>query len=129
MLDTSAVLDVVTASTVYGQAFVAAANQRGVVLLLPGSVLAQTWALAPDDAGPLIELLLDLPVVVVEPLDAATARPAGHAVWHLPDAADLTVASQVVQAARSRGWRVLTRDPGPLQRIDPRLVVETPPPT
>jgi hypothetical protein len=77
VLDTTALLDIVTGATIYGQAFVSTAAERGVVLLIPSTSLSQAWATVPSERLPLLELLLELPVVVVDDMDLTTARAAG----------------------------------------------------
>jgi hypothetical protein len=77
VLDTTALLDIVTGATIYGQAFVSTAAERGVVLLIPSTSLSQAWATVPSESLPLLELLLELPVVVVDDMDLTTARAAG----------------------------------------------------
>lgn len=134
VLDTSALLDVAAGSTIYGQAFVAAAAQRGIVLLVPSTCLSQAWAVLPAADLSLLELLLELPVVVVDDMDSAVARSAGHALRAAPGMTgdqllSLTAEGHVVRAARDRGWRVLTRAPDRLWAIDPGLVLEIPPET
>lgn len=134
VLDTTAVLDVTSGATIYGQAFVAAAAARGVVLLIPSTCLSQAWAALSTVDLPLLELLLELPVVVVDDLDTATARAGGLALRDAAGLADdqrlsLTAEGHVVHAARARGWRILTRAPDRLWAIDPSLVLEVPPQT
>ena len=132
VLDTSALQYIAAGSTIYGQAFVAAASSRGVILLVPSTCLSQVWSTAPAAALPLLELLLDLPVVVVDDMDATAARGAGLGLREAnlaPDVAlTMTAEAHVVRAATSRGWRVLSRGPERLWAIDSNLVIETPPP-
>jgi hypothetical protein len=133
VLDTSAVLDIATGATIYGQAFVSTAMARGVVHLIPGSCLGRAWTVLPDADLPVLERLLDMPVVVVDDLTAATAprtrsrtesgrrdprRPASLAPGRGPRR----------PCGPARGWRVLTRALEQLWRIDPALAIETPPP-
>jgi hypothetical protein len=132
VLDTSAVLDIATGATIYGQAFVSTAMTRGVVLLIPSTCLGRAWTAIPDTGLPLLDLLLEMPVVVVDNLDSATARGLGHVLRSASVPEDLQPSllaeGHVVYAARTRGWRILTRAPEPLWAIDPALAIETPPP-
>jgi len=133
VLDTSAVLDIATGATIYGQAFVSTAMSRGVVLLIPGTCLGRAWTVLPDADLPVLELLVDMPVVVVDDLTAATARGLGHvlrAADTVPDELrpSLLAEAHVVHAARTRGWRILTRAPEQLWQLDRALTIETPPP-
>jgi hypothetical protein len=127
VLDATAIRDIAAGQTVYGQAFVSAAIEQGLVLLVPATALSQAWATLPDDALPLLELFLSRPVVVVDDLDAGRARKAAMRVRALPDADLRTAESHVVHAARVRGWRVLTRAPERLREIDPAVPTESPP--
>jgi hypothetical protein len=132
VLDTTALLDIVTGATIYGQAFVSTAAARGVVLLIPSTSLSQAWATVPSESLPLLDLLLELPVIVVDDMDLTTARAAGLVLRDAPSRAEsdrlsLTADAHVAHAARARGWRILTRAPERLWAIDPTLVLETPP--
>jgi hypothetical protein len=126
--------DIVTGATIYGQAFVSTAAERAVVLLIPCTSLSQAWATVPGESLPVLELLLELPVVVVDDMDVPTARAAGIVLRDASSVAEsdrltLTAEAHVAHAARARGWRILTRAPERLWAIDPTLVLETPPPT
>ena len=92
------------------------------------------------DAGRAVVLdnLLDLSVIVVDPLDAQAARAVGRPPRAMrvprrcarrpagvPPGLDL---GQVVVSARARGWPALATTPGPLLALAPDLTVESMPP-
>src|SRR5918994_5078799 len=80
ILDTSALLDVATGATVYARSLVDTATQAGLTLSVPAAALAAAWAAT----GPLgrlsLDLLLEVPVVVVDPLDEPAAGAVGVAL-------------------------------------------------
>ncbi len=72
------------------------------------------------DAG--LEVLLGLPITVIDPLDAAHSRPVGE-LLAATSAMDVR-AGHVAHVARRRGWPIITAAPGALRRIDGDLDVE-----
>ena len=68
--------------------------------------------------------LIDLAAVVVDPLDAATARAAGVVLAPGPPARLLRVdLGHAIVSARARGWPLLTADAGPLLLLAPDVDV------
>jgi len=126
VLDSSALTDAVTGKTVYTRALVQTAVEHGIILAVPAAALMATWATVPASERPLLDLVLDTPVTVVDPLDATTARDAGVilAGGRSSGRPDLA-AGQVVLSARRRGWPVVTADPRPLRAIDLGIEIET----
>jgi hypothetical protein len=67
--------------------------------------------------------LLDLPVIVVDPLDRRAAREAGELLAADPAAG--VEAAHAVRTARARGsWPVVTEAPGPLRALDHDIAIE-----
>ena len=126
VLDTTGLHDIVTGATIYGQAFVTAAVERGDVLLVPSSCLAQAAATLEGGVLPVLHLLLEMPVTVVDPLDERAALACGARIRSVEGGERRTVDAHVVHAARTRGWRVFTRAPERLWEIDVQVLVETP---
>lgn len=99
----------------------AVAGSAGLVFYVPSLAVTEARLVYPQ-AGPVLAELLSDPVVVLGELDAGTAE----AVARLLEDAEVfdALAGHVVHVARTRGWPVLTDDPGRLHRIDPGLEVE-----
>ena len=74
------------------------------------------------DATPLLADLLTHPSVVVGELDATAARQVDQLLLDT-DVFD-ACAGHCVHVARSRGWSVLTTDPGRLRRVDPDVQLD-----
>ena len=95
------------------------------MLAVPASALLEAWAAAGDDDYPFLELLLDLPLTVVAPLDELAAAQSGAAAHDAYAAGRWNAAAaQAVQVAHSRGWPILTTDPAPLLAVDPGVAIE-----
>ena len=124
VLDTTALLDVATGGTIYARAFVDVAIEQGIVLAVPATALQDAWAATPTGDRPSLDVLLALPVTVVENLTREAARAAGTAGHDDVGGCYGTTAAHVVHAALTRGWPILTRDPGPLEAIAPEVLIE-----
>lgn len=125
VLDATALHDLTIGRTIYGAAFVAAANDLGIVLAVPAAALQDAWAAADIEDYPFLELLLGLPSTFVDPLDAATAERSGILArdTHAAGSWDAGAAHSVL-VAQDRGWPILTADPRPLRTIDVSVPVE-----
>ncbi len=134
VLDASAIGDIVIGRTIYGGAFVRAAQQVGITLVLPAVALQEAWCACREKDWPFLELLLDLPVTVVDPLDtsgaersaliaraSADARKGKHLARPLWDGS----AAHAVLVARDRGWPVLTADVRRIRALDATIPVES----
>ena len=85
--------------------------------LLP-TLLAAAWAQLPDKDHPVLEVLLDLPVTVVDDLDATRARAVGAFRGDQLDA-------HALLCAHDRGYPLITADAsrnGLLDRTGPSLL-------
>jgi hypothetical protein len=125
VLDSTALHDLTIGRTIYGGAFLAAANDLGIVLAVPATALQETWASAAQDDFPFLDLLMDLPMSVVEPLDADAAQASGvlARVAHASNSWN-AAAAHTVYVALDRSWPVLTADPVPLRAVDPAVQVD-----
>ncbi len=112
VLDSSAVIAFADGSSIYAAALVWTAVEEGLVLLLPSSAIAAAWAALPDKDHPVLEVLLQLPVTVVDDLDQARAREVGALGGDTLDAHALLCAAQ-------RGWPLVTADPARYHRGSP----------
>ena len=77
VLDATAITDLTIGRTIYAAAFLAAANDIGIALAIPAAALQEAWANAEIDDHPFLDLLLSLPLAVVEPLDTEAAQRSG----------------------------------------------------
>lgn len=122
VLDTSAVVGFASNTSVYMQSAVWVALEESLVLAVPATASAQAWAQADPAGHDALEVLLGLPITVIDPLDAAQTRPVGEL---LAAAAAVDVrAGHVVHVARRRGRPVITAAADSLRRLDPELDVE-----
>jgi hypothetical protein len=122
VLDTSAVVQFASNTSIYMQSAVWVALEESLVLAIPATSLTEAWAQANPAGHDALEVLLGLPITVIDPLDAAQTRPVGELLAAAPAAA--LRAGHVAYVARRRGWPVITAAAAPLRRIDPKLDVE-----
>jgi hypothetical protein len=126
VLDSGALVDAVAGKTSYSRALLRTAVEHSIVLAVPATALMTAWAAIPVSERPLLDLVLDIPVAVIDPLDAATARDAGVLLADALDGAAANLcAGHVALSARRRNWPVVTTEPRPLRAIDPTLELET----
>jgi predicted nucleic acid-binding protein len=129
ILDTSAVLDISTSASIYGQALLRISNQLGVTLAVPMVTYSAAWqASTGDEERMWLDLLADNdaePSIVVLPLDAPHARAAGllAASAGQPHAQQGTV--HAAQVAIERSWPVVTRTPDAVLALSPNVRTET----
>jgi predicted nucleic acid-binding protein len=117
VLDASLVAALVRGSLAAG-AWLDTARLVGLALYLPTLGLTEVRAVCPDAGGELAELL-GHPGVVLGELDAAAATQVEQL---LTEAGVFDArAGHIAHIARTRGWPVLTADPGRLRRIAPDL--------
>lgn len=125
VLDATA-LDQLAAANIYATTFADRAAVRGIVLVIPASVLAESWQRAvradPDRRDEFHELLAS-PMVIVDPLDTDAASACGDLMIGLDQEHDVA-AAHVVLSARERQWSVLAADPARLWAVEPTLIVE-----
>lgn len=101
VLDASAIVAFCTGRSVYAAALVWTAVEEGIVLVLPSTAVAAAWTQVEEKDHPVLEVLLQLPVTVVDDLTAARAR----AVGVLGGA---TLEAHALLCARDRGWPLVT---------------------
>lgn len=103
VLDSSAIVAFASGDSIYATALVWTAVEEGIVLVVPSTAIAAALARLPDKNHPVLEVLLDLPVAVVDDLDATRARAVGALGGELLDA-------HAVLCARDRGYPLVTAD-------------------
>jgi hypothetical protein len=124
VLDGAAIRDLAIARSVYGQALLTVAVEHGIPLVLPGVAFQEVWGSAGEPDYPLLDLLLDVSVVVVAPLDAAAARACGVLIDDAEDVAPLLADAHLAVVARERGLRVVSPQPDLVRRLAPELEVD-----
>lgn len=121
--DTGAVVALATGSTLHARDLLQAAVAEGITLAVPAAAYAAAWAGSAPLGRMLLDGFLDLSVVVVDPLDAQTARATAVVLARAGGRASLDF-GQVVVSAQARGWPVITATPGPLVALAPDVAVE-----
>lgn len=106
MLDASAVVAFASQRSVYAAALVWTAVEEGIVLVVPSTAVAAAWAELADKHHPVLDVLLHLPVTVVDDLDVARARAVGEL------GGDRQLDAHAAVCARNRGWPLVTADAG-----------------
>ena len=122
VLDTSAVVQFASNTSVYMQSAVWVALEEALVLAIPGTSLAEAWAQTDPADHDALDVLLGLPITVVNALDAAQARSVGQILTAAPAAG--VRAGHVAHVARRRGWPVITAAPEQLRRVELALDIE-----
>lgn len=103
VLDASAIVAFASGDSIYAAALVWTAVEEGIVLVVPSTAVAAAWARLPDKDHPVLDVLLNLPVTVVDGLDAIRARAVGVLGGELLDA-------HAALCARDRGYPLVTAD-------------------
>ena len=103
VLDASAIVAFAGGDSIYAAALVWTAVEMGIVLVVPSTAVAAGWSRLPGKDHPVLDVLLDLPVTVVDTLDATRARAVGALGGDQPDA-------HALQCARDRGYPLVTTD-------------------
>jgi predicted nucleic acid-binding protein len=103
VLDASAIVAFASGDSIYAAALVWTAVEEGIVLVVPSTAIAAAWAQLPDKDHPVLEVLLDLPVTVVDNLDATRARAVGAFRGDPLDA-------HALLCAHDRGYPLITAD-------------------
>ena len=112
VLDASAVIAFASRTSIYAQALVWTAVEEGIVLVVPSTALGKAWAtLAEEKDHDVLEVLLRLPVTLVDDLTGARARAIGELGGDQLDA-------HALLCARDRGWAVVTGDAARYSVVD-----------
>lgn len=104
VLDTSALLAFARGTSVYAAAAVWTAVEESIVLVVPSTAVAAALTDLADEHRPVFDVLLRLPVTVIDNLDEARARTISQFGGDQADA-------HAVACAHERGWPLLTANP------------------
>jgi hypothetical protein len=103
VLDAGAVRALAVGSTVYARALRQTTVAEGITLAVPVAAYAAAWANSTPPGRWFLDNLLDLSVVVVDPLDASAGRAVGLVLASRPTGvAPILDLGQVVVSARPR---------------------------
>jgi predicted nucleic acid-binding protein len=117
VLDTSALVAFARRESVYADALVWTAVEETIVLVIPSTAMAAALTQLDPKYHPVLEVLLNLPVTVVDPLDARRARTLGQLGGPQPDA-------HAAACAQERGWPVVTGDADRYAEFGDRVEIE-----
>jgi predicted nucleic acid-binding protein len=104
VLDTSALLGFARGTSIYASAAVWTAVEESIVLVVPSTAVAAAWAELADEHRPVLDVLLRLPITVIDALDESRARAVGQLGGPQTDA-------HAIACAQERGWPLLTARP------------------
>lgn len=126
VLDTSALTDAATGRSIYARAMIRTAVEVGIVLAVPAAALMQAYASVPVGGRPFLDLLLELPVAVFEPLDQLSLQSAGVLLADAGagDEPHALATAHTALVAQRRGWPVVTANGDLLQTLVPELTIE-----
>ncbi len=80
------------------------AVEESIVLIVPSTAVAAAWTEFADEYHPVLDVLLQLPVTVIDALDERRARAVGQLGGLQSDA-------HAIACAQERGWPLLTDHP------------------
>lgn len=121
VLDLSALLALARRDSIYADALVWTAVEEDIVLLVPSSASSLAWGHLEERGQPVLEVLLGLPVAVVDDLDAGRAREIGQLLRGR--GARIDVAHAAV-CSRQRGWPLVTAEPDVYSALGTSLEIE-----
>lgn len=104
VLDTSALLAFARGTSIYASAAVWTAAEESIVLIVPSTAVAAAWTELADEHHPVLDVLLQLPVTIIDALDERRARAVGQLGGPQADA-------HAIACAQERGWLLLTAHP------------------
>lgn len=104
VLDASALLAFARSTSIYASAAIWTAVEESIVLIVPSTAVAAALTELTDEHCPVLDVLLQLPVTVIDALDERRARTVGRLGGHQADA-------HAIACAQERGWPLLTAHP------------------
>ena len=119
VLDTTALQAAARGTSLYVQAFFAAARSTGIVLAVPTVAWQRTWRDSTLDDRPFLQLLREVSIVVFDDLTPDAAQASSL----LGNEHELDVL-HVAWSALGRDWDVLTSRPETFERLHPEIGVE-----
>lgn len=114
----------------YAQALVWASLKEGSVLLVPAAALAEAYAELPTEVHDAVEVLLGLPITILDLLDAARAADVGLLLADPVDPDEIDhyraaiATGHVVAASRSRDWPVVTDSTARIHALDTTIDIK-----
>uniref|UniRef100_UPI003F496580 hypothetical protein n=1 Tax=Actinomadura sp. CA-154981 TaxID=3240037 RepID=UPI003F496580 len=123
VLDTSALIDLVTGRTLYAQAFARHSTATGLIWAVPTTAITEAWARLPDKGRLGLSVLVQLGHTVIETLDIHQAGPVGETLESAGAEFDVC-AAHVAEVATRRRWPVLTDRGVRLRAVVPGLEIE-----
>jgi predicted nucleic acid-binding protein len=104
VLDASALIAFARGTSLYAAAAVWTAVEESIVLIVPSTAVAAAWTELTDEQQSVLDVVLNLPVTVVDDLDQVCARTVGQLGGPQADA-------HAIACAQQRRWPLLTADP------------------
>lgn len=104
VLDSSALIAFARGTSMYAAAAVWTAVEESIVLIVPSTAVAAAWAELTEEHHAVLDVLLRLPVTVVDNLDESRARTIGQLGGAQADA-------HAIACAQDRGRPLLTANP------------------
>jgi predicted nucleic acid-binding protein len=104
ILDASALIAFTRGTSIYAAAAVWTAVEESIVLIVPSTAVAAAWANLAEKHHPVLDVLLHLPVTVIDNLDELRAKTIGQLGGAQTDA-------HAIACALDRRWPLLTADP------------------
>ena len=121
VLDLSALLSFARQTSIYAAALVWTAVEEDIVLLVPSTAVSLAWAQLDATAEPVLDVLIGLPIVVVDDLTRARGREIGE--WLRSRTARLDIAHAAVCAAQ-RQWPLVTAERATYEQDQIDLAIE-----
>ena len=126
VLDRGAILDMLSSNgSIYARVLLRTAVDTGIEFRTPTTALLDACTQLPAEDQVLLQLFVEAPTVLIEPLDAATAVAAGARAHHtLPAGRYDASVVHTVDLARRSGDPILANDPRAIRAIDPTVPIE-----
>lgn len=121
VLDADTLQEFASGSSVYAQAVVWTAVEESIVLTIPATALGRSITVLSEKHLPALDVLLNLPVTVVDDLTRRRAYEVGHLL--AAAAANDLALGHAVRCAQKRAWPLVTGDGAAVRRLDPGIEV------
>ena len=121
VLDLSALRAFAGQTSIYANALVWTAVDEDIVLLVPSTATSLAWAELDPSAHPVLEVLLGLPVTVIDELTSTRSRELGQ----LLRTNELRIDhGHAAVCALERGWPLITDESDKYWALEPTLAIE-----
>lgn len=117
VLDAAALIAFASRASVYAEALVWTAVEEGIVLVVPSTAVAAAWAQLEERDHVVLDVLLRLPVTVVDELTTTRARAVGAVGGD-------QLAAHALLCAADRGWPLVSGDAGRYADIPDGVEIE-----